>query len=357
MRYNWLEKATSLLYNIINPNDCIILSHADHDGFSSSVLLNAFFLKKYGYAASIMYPTKMTNYEKILSKIKFFKPKFLIIVDSPLSIYKKALEDILNHTYVLNFDHHDILDIKHQNYYDFNPHIWGIDFLNSSGLVWKILKKIEGSFFEERCWVAGIGAIQDYCIEDNHEMFELIRKLNLIEDLNLASLVDSKLMQIAKMVRASISTINPQYTYNILLNACMNNAPEYLYDDVKLKKAYENFKKQLNEAYNNIKADVFLKDKIKFKFYDMKEFDINLISDFCEREKEEAIYIAYKKNRISFRALFINYDVRVLVRYFGGGGANPRAAGAKTRDSYKSIIKRVLDIHNQRSIQDFWCRY
>ncbi|MEM4461087.1 MAG: hypothetical protein QXY70_03045 [Nanopusillaceae archaeon] len=345
---NWLEDAIRNLYNVY-PENCIIVSHADHDGFSSSVLLNSFFMKKYKRIARTLYPTKLNNYRKILSEVKSIKPHFLILVDSPLNQYKDILEDILNHTCVLNFDHHDILNIKHPNYHNFNPHIWGMDFLNSSGLIWKILREIEPLFFEERSWVGGIGAIQDYCIEDNYEMFKIIKGSGLIESLELKSMVDSKLMSLAKLIRASIARINPQYVYNSLLNACMINNFQILYNDDKLQKAYTDFQREFITAskYFKTRANIFVQNKIKLKFYDMKAFNITLISDLCEKEKEEAVYIAYKNGRLSLRALFIKYDVRPLARLFGGSGPNPRAAGAKTKDSYNVVIQKMLEYLKQ----------
>ena len=53
--------------------------------------------------------------------------------------------------------------------------------MNSSGLVWLIAKKLNERFFRERSWVAGIGAIQDYCIEDNKELMEELKKTDILK--------------------------------------------------------------------------------------------------------------------------------------------------------------------------------
>ncbi|MFH7880872.1 MAG: hypothetical protein QXI09_02595 [Candidatus Aenigmatarchaeota archaeon] len=45
--------------------------------------------------------------------------------------------------------------------------------------------------------------------------------------------------------------------------------------------------------------------------------------------------------------MFIEYDVRPLARLFGSSGPNPRAAGAKTKDSYNVVIQKMLEYLKQ----------
>jgi nanoRNase/pAp phosphatase (c-di-AMP/oligoRNAs hydrolase) len=337
----------------ISPNDCIIMSHADHDGFSASVLLNAYFVSKYGIRAKILYPFQFCKYYEILKSIKEHQPKYLIIVDSPLQHYTDYLSDILEQTIIINLDHHDILHINDSNFIDCNPHLDNIEFLNSSALVWKILMNIDRDFFSQRCWVGGIGAAQDYCLEDSSEMFDLIRKMGLIDRFDLESVITSKLMSLAKIVRASIAIIGPEYTYDSLLDACLkNNTNRLLNQDAKLSLALQKYREELSrtEDFLKDKYNTFSRDGLKIKFCNLYFSSINFVSDICEREKDQAVYIAYKDGKVVFRCLFVPYDVRPLATFFGGGGPNSRAAGARTTLSYNETIERVLGFLEQRTL-------
>jgi nanoRNase/pAp phosphatase (c-di-AMP/oligoRNAs hydrolase) len=337
----------------IHPNDCIILSHADHDGFSSSVLLNSYFMKKYGNRAKIMYPTKSLHYFELLYAINHSTPKYLIIVDSPLQRYTNQLMTISKKTIIINFDHHDILKIKNQNFIDCNPHLRNLEFLNSSALVWELLMAIDREFFKKRCWVAGIGAAQDYCLEDSIELFDLIKKMGLIDRFDLESLVKSKLMSLAKLIRASISLAGPEYTYDSFLDACMtNDADKLLHKDSKLSSALDNYRKELSriESFVKDKYIIHSRNGLKIKFCNLAFSSINYVSDICELEKEPAIYIAYKDGKVSLRALFVQFDVRPLAKHLGGGGPNSRAAGANTSLSYNEMIQRVLGYLEQQTL-------
>lgn len=335
----------------ISPEDCIILSHVDHDGFSSATLLNTYFQVRFGKTARMLYPRKFFGFGKILAEIKNTKPAFLVIVDSPLARYKEILKDILTHTEILNFDHHDILSVQHTNFNDFNPHLANVEFLNSSGLIWQIIRKHDMTFFGRRSWVGGIGAAQDYCLEDNIEMFKIIQEIDLIEKLDINSLLESRIMFLAKMIRASIQN-DAQYAYDSLFNASLENNVEKLFENPTLKNSYEFFSKKFNDSSEFLKnTAVLLKEKnVNIKILNMKNLPINFVSDLCEKEKENVVYVAYQNGRLSFRTLFTNFDVRVLAKHFGGGGPNRRAAGANSKKSFEQIVKEISSILQQRTL-------
>ena len=67
-----------------------------------------------------------------------------------------------------------------------------------------------------------------------------------------------------------------------------------------------------------------------------------MISDICEIEREDAIYIGYSNGLLGFRSLFYPYDVWKLARLFRGGGPHPRVGGAQTNMSLDNIIKEII---------------
>jgi len=343
---NTLDEKIKIFQEILEkaePNEIVVLSHADHDGLTSDCLIDLLYYDSYKSFIRRFHPSKEFGYSAILYKVLSLKPKYFLIIDALVKPYEKIIEKILAQgSIVINLDHHDLLSIKDENYLDLNPHNWNLEYMNSSGLIWLIVKKFNERFFRERSWVAGIGAIQDYCIEDNKELMEELKKRGYIEEINLASALNSKLIQIAKVINSSYFSINT--IYQMLFQAAYINDPEKLITDRRFIKALEIYRSKLNNVYEEIKKEekIIQVGDIKLKIYDLKGKPIQLISDICEIEKEDAIYIGYSNGLLSFRSLFYPYDVRKLARLFGGGGPHPRVGGAQTNKSLDDIIKEII---------------
>jgi len=343
---NTLDKKIKIFQEILEkaePNEIVILSHADHDGLASDCLIDLLYYDSHKSFIKRFHPSKEFGYSAILHKILSQKPKYFLIIDALVKPHEKIIKKILAQgSIVINLDHHDLLSIKDENYLDLNPHNWNLEYMNSSGLVWLIVKKFNERFFRERSWVAGIGAIQDYCIEDNKELMEELKKNGYIEEINLASALNSKLIQIAKVINSSYFSIN--IIYQMLFQAAYINDPEKLLTNERFIKALEIYRSKLNKIYEEIKKEekIFQIGDIKVKIYDLKGKPIQVISDICEIEREDAIYIGYSKGLLGFRSLFYPYDVRKLARLFGGGGPHPRVAGAQTNKYLDKVIEEVI---------------
>jgi len=343
---NTLDEKIKIFQEILEktePNEIIVLSHADHDGLTSDCLIDLLYYDSYKSFIKRFHPSKEFGYSAILYKVLSLKPKYFLIIDALVKPYEKIIKKILDQGgIVINLDHHDLLSIKDENYLDLNPHNWNLEYMNSSGLVWLIAKKFNERFFRERSWVAGIGAIQDYCIEDNKELMEELRKRGYIEEVNLVSALNSKLLQIAKVINSSYFSTNT--IYQMLFQAAYINNPEKLITDRRFIKALEIYRSKLNKIYEEIKKEekIIWVGDIKLKIYDLKGKPIQLISDICEIEKEDAIYIGYSNGLLGFRSLFYPYDVRKLARLFEGGGPHPRVGGAQTNKSLDNIIKEII---------------
>ncbi len=342
-----------------NPKDIVILSHADHDGLTGSCLIDLIYsntkplLKKF-------HPSRTQSYFSILNKVFLLSPKYLLIIDALIRSYQKFIEKFLKKGIkVINLDHHDLLSIKHENYLDINPHNWNFEFMNSSGLCWLIAKEIDEKYFKERCWIAGIGAIQDYCIEDNKELMEELVRREYIKKISLESALDSELLKHAKTIDSAVNLFSVNETYQIFFQAARENDIKKLQTNEKFVKAFEIYKNKLNEVYRQIDESKKINEigGIKVKFYDLKGNDISMISDFCEMEREKAIYVGYSNGLLGFRSLFYDYDVRKLAKVFGGGGPHRRVGGAKTSKLFNEIVKEVSNYlrreKSQRMLDEF----
>lgn len=356
-------KICSEILKAANSKDVIILSHADHDGFTATCLIDLIYsdvknIRKF-------YPSKIQSYSLIFKKILSLNPKYFLIIDALVKPYQKFIEKIMKHgSIVINLDHHDLLSIRNENYLDLNPHNWGIEFINSSGLCWLISKEIDEKYFKERCWVAGIGAIQDYCIDDNKELMEELINKGYIKKMDLESTLESELLKLAKMINSAIHMFSANKIYQILFQAAKENNIEKLQKNDKLIKALKTYENKFDEVRKHIEKDekiISINNKqMMLKFYNLRGNDISVISYLCEIEREKAVYIGYRNGLMVFRSLFYNYDVRELAKLFGGGGPHRRVAGAKTRKSFEEMVKEILNYlkkgKSQKTLSEFMYR-
>ena len=342
-------KSVSNLLEEIKPEEAIILSHEDHDGLTSSVLFDVYLYNKYNKRIRIIHPTKESSYIEIFKQILRSRPKYLIILDALVSNYKNIIEKILKYTIVINIDHHDILETQNENYINLNPHKFGLEYINSSGLSWLILMKLDESYFEKRCWIAGIGAAQDYCIEDNYILFQELKRYGYLEDKNLEHLINSKIMKLAKMINAAIREGKGDYTYNKLFYASLKNDPAILDNDNIFNESYNDFIKNLENVYKEFNEKKIEKDP--FIFFNLNGRPIYYITYISELEKKSKIYVGYSNGLLGFRSLFYNYDVRTLAKYYNGGGPHPKIAGGKTKKKFEEFIRDVYNIYSKESKQ------
>ncbi|RLG17809.1 hypothetical protein DRN62_00245 [Nanoarchaeota archaeon] len=341
-----------------HPQDVLILSHADHDGLTSVSLIDLIYSDLYDSLTKKLHPSKTRSYYKILNEVLRLKPAYFLIVDALVKPYERLIEKIAKQgTKVINLDHHDMLSVSHENYLDLNPHKWKMEFMNSSGLCWLIAREFNRNYFEKRCWVAGIGAIQDYCIEDNKELMKELAKRHYIRETTLASTLDSKLLEIAKAINSASRLYPVNTVYQIIFQAAARNDVKMLETNEKLVKALESYRKKLEGLYDQIKKKEISVGSLKVKFYDLKGNNISLISEICEKERENAIYVGYSNGLLGFRSLFYEYDVRELAKLFNGGGPHPRVGGARTGKTFEEVINEVVNHlkgrKSQRTLNEF----
>lgn len=345
------------LFRAMKPEDTIIFSHADHDGFSASALLNSYFKVFHRETARILYPDMEHSYVDGLKKVLDSRPKNLIILDSLISKHKWILGEIAKNTLIVNLDHHDNVDLSSPNFINANPHLWGKEYLNSSGLVWLILRKIDQQFFDRRAWSVAAGALQDYCLEDNQELFKTVMNSGMIKSIDFEYLLGSDLMAIAKTINVNCKSGRTEHVYERLLDSIISNNSKILLNDYRLLQGYENYLSHFESVYQD-----YLDNKINIYSshligYDMRGTDLMFFSGICEKERSKNVYMGYSNGVVTFRSLFFDYDVRILAKIFGGGGPHPEAAGARTTDSFNQVVeklsKSIRSKKEQASIKNF----
>ena len=341
------------------PNDVVILSHPDHDGLSATILFETYFIKHRGAKSrTVLHPTKEMPYHFIFHRLINERPKILLILDALIGKYKKSIMKLVEGgTIVINMDHHDLVDISHNNFFNLNPHKWQLDYLNTSSLAWQVLREIDRDYFDERAWLAGIGSVQDLCYYDNKFLFKTMNERGFSNILSYEDLFDSELMRCAKMINAASHNLGYDYVYSKILDASISNSIRTLLEDSRLISSYNTHIKELEELYDYFKKnhreypDMNL---IAYKHHERAR--TSLIAEICELDRKPSIYFGYYDGLLGFTSLFCNYDVRELGRLFNGGGPHPKIAGGRTKKSFNEVINLISEYFHpkQRSLGDFY---
>ncbi len=351
-------KRVSRIIEEVNPYDVVILSHPDHDGLTATVLFETYFTKYHGTKSrKVLYPSKDLPYRFIFRRLINERPKILLILDALVEKYKNFITRLVERgTIVINMDHHDIVDISHNNYFDLNPHKWQLEYVNTSSLAWQVLREIDRDYFDERCWLAGIGSVQDLCYYDNKLLFKTMYKRGLSNISSYEDLFDSDLMRCAKMINATCHKVGPDYVYSKLLDASISNSFKILLEDDKMVNSYNVYVKELkkiHEYFSNNHREYPDMNLIAYKH--PKRARTSLIAEICEIDKRPSIYFGYYEGLLGFASLFYDFDVRELARLFNGSGPHPKIAGGKTKKSFDEVINLISEHFHpkQKSLDDF----
>jgi len=317
--------------------DIIIYVHADHDGICTAVGLNYLF-------GNI--ETKFSLSFKP-RKLPYFKNKKLFLI-CDLQLTKKQIIYLLNKGLeIINFDHHEILEVKHKNYLCLNPKkLYGKEFISSSGLIWKIFKP------EKIAWILTIGSAADLCVEDNIELFEFVKQKHpeLLQNTSLEAIYSSKIFELAQILLMSFE--NPENGFKIVMES-IKEGPKRIFDSYLYKlylekqKDIQNFFEEKNKIIENKKF--VLIDSSGMKFSGSYSVYLNL------KNKDKRAYIEYNNGRLFFRNYFGDENIKDIAKLFNGSGSHKRSGGAYTRETFDEVLDILKNYFERKqcSLFDF----
>jgi len=91
MKESYLKNCQEFLERA-EPNEIVILSHADHDGLTSDCLIDLIYYDSYKSFIKRFHPSKEFGYSAILHKILSLKPKYFLIIDALVKPYEKIIK-------------------------------------------------------------------------------------------------------------------------------------------------------------------------------------------------------------------------------------------------------------------------
>ena len=165
-------KRVSLLLE--RPGRKVLIYHTDLDGVCSATLLLKFFSD-----FELMPREGPIVDDKMVKSLVARKPDLIVILDIPMDQEFAKIEKLqkkLPQTRMIEMDHHiPEKDMNSLSFIHINPRFEGDFYIPASCMVYRMLEKL-GKKVRPLVWIAAIGVIGDYGIEDCRDLFDECRK-------------------------------------------------------------------------------------------------------------------------------------------------------------------------------------
>lgn len=322
--------AIEFLKNIKKNDEIIIVFHNDADGICSAVLLNKYLNSISKDAFVISQPMPMDK--NLFRKIQTTLPTKIIFLDLAADQQNNIIKNLSNLADILVIDHHQIsrkMDsarIVHYNPRFKNPKIYQ----SASYLVYKICSGLID--MEEYLWIAAIGIVGDYNLEDSEDLVEEIKKKYSIKDLH-----DSLFAKIADMISAAKATksLSCEELFSFIDKI---KDPKDFHEIKNSEKLVESFQKMDNELVEvMLDAEKNSERVDNIIFYNLKT-SYNLRAEVAKKLSERfpgKLVLVYQKggSKVRISARGQNLDVgRILQKSSrnlkASAGGHEQAAGA-----------------------------
>ncbi len=233
-----MKNASAFLDNIKPSDDVVIIYNNDADGICSCVLIKKFLKmrsKKEPYTISQPMPTD----KNLIKKIQTTLPNKIIFLDLAVDQQPGLLKKLGGVCNMLIIDHHQVSkDVSSDIVTYYNPRMKNPEaYQSTSYLVYKICSKLAN--MKKHLWIALIGMIGDYNLDDSKDVVDEARKAYSIKDMK-----DSKLSRISDMITATRATRD--LTCDEIIKV-MEKAESYedLYKNRKIMEAYEKVENEM----------------------------------------------------------------------------------------------------------------
>ncbi|MEM5766362.1 MAG: DHHA1 domain-containing protein [Candidatus Aenigmatarchaeota archaeon] len=323
-----LEKGRKFIENIKGGEKVVLVYDADADGLCSATL-SLFVLKKMKKKVKCI-ETGFTKIEKLKTELKRFKK--IITVDVPTDLIEKHLLSLRKNMLII--DHHPGKDLNSKKVVLINPRLENPKIYQPTSYV---IYKMFSDLVKEKKWVAIVGTVGDFGIEDCKDLVKIKNKKNIWKN---------NFGRAAIFLNNSISVLGSEKTLEILVG--LKNLKELLknreiitaskkfnYEFLRCKKEY---KKNL-EIYGEI-----LISKIKPKY---KGICSAIITKLSTKNPEKIIFIfeeVEKGVKIHGRSGDKKIDIGELFRKLGiGGGHEAAGAGIIDRKKEKEVKTKILE--------------
>lgn len=347
-----MKKAVDFLDSIKKTDEIVVIFNNDGDGICSCTLLNKF-LEKTGRKKPYIIAQPMPMDKNIIQRIQTTVPDKIIFLDIAADQQQTVLKKLGGICDIMIVDHHQVLkDMNGKNITHYNPRIDQHDtYKSTSYCVYKICSKIVD--MTDDLWIAGIGMVSDYNLEDSKDLVRLLKEKYSLEE----PLYETKLGRIADMISATRATnaLSCEQMVDVFEGATFEQF-EKTKNSEKMIESYETIQREMASLMEDASGHA---EKLgKIIFYNTKS-KYNLGSALSTKISEnfrKNLVVIYERSgnrvKVSARNQAKNINAgRVLQRAAkivgGSGGGHEAAAGATISadnwDRFKETLVKIVN--------------
>src|SRR3989338_2168927 len=198
----YMKNAADFLRNIKSKDNIVIIYNNDADGICSCILIKKL-LEKTAKNAPLTISQPMPTEKNLIRKIQTTLPTKIIFLDLAIDQQQDVMKKLVRLCDILIIDHHQITkDANSPNVVHCNPRFSNPKIYQSATyLSYKLCSEI--SDMSEHLWIAAVGMIGDYNLDDSQDLVKHVREKYKIGE---EKLYDSFLGRIADMIAAARAT-------------------------------------------------------------------------------------------------------------------------------------------------------
>jgi single-stranded DNA-specific DHH superfamily exonuclease len=351
----YLKEAAKFLNEIKKEDETLVIFNNDGDGICAAALV-AKFLQRTGRKKPYFISQPMPMDKNLVQRIKTTLPNKIIFLDLVVDQQEDIVKKIRSFADILIVDHHQITNnLNGKTIVHFNPRFTNPKTYTSTTYnVYKICTDLLD--MEDALWIAIIGVISDYALEDSKDIIEVAKKkYHLADDLH-----KSQLAQFSNMIFSARATkeLSCEQMVEIFLKS----------GDVKDLESMEGFQKMLRshqlieeeiaaimaDAENNLKKDG---GTILYNVKSKYNLDAVISTKISERHMDKLV-IVYSKTgtryKISARNQKKNLNAGRIMQLAtrglkASGGGHEAAAGAVVDEKdWEKFLENVNELAGKK---------
>jgi len=345
-----LDAAARFLKSVTSKDSIIIVFNNDADGLCSCVLIEKY-LKGMGCKDSLKISQPMPPEDNLIRKIQTTVPTKIIFLDMAIDQDQVLMKKIGGLCDILIIDHHQITkNMNGRNIVHLNPRLDKQDIYQSTTyLAYKLIEILMDP--AQWLWIASVGMIADYNLDDSQDVVGLIRKKYGITSSNL---YESHFGRLADMISSAKAT--KKLSMEELADLFMNIEDPFNLDGVKnsdkLIEAYKDVENELVRIKSEFESRAEKKGDIVYYNFNSKYNLRSPVSTILSERYRNKIVVVYEKVGswidVSVRNQTKRYNVGMLLKKSAEGlgasaGGHEAAAGAKVPEKNWKAFRENLE--------------
>ncbi len=345
------NSAKQFLQDITEKDGVVIVFNNDADGVCSCALVEKY-LEKKGCGKPFVISQPMPPEDSLIRKIQTTVPTKIIFLDMAIDQEQGFMKKLGGLCEMLIIDHHQITkDMNSKHIVHMNPRLKNKGIYQSATyLAYKLLSQVTD--MSDSMWVAAVGMIADYNLDDSQDIVEEIRKKYEIKE---SKLYDSHLGRLADMI--SSAKASKQLSMEQLVTLFTEMKDPYDFDAKnggKLVSAYQEVENELVQIRQELDTKTEKIGDIIFYKFSSKYNLRSPVSTMLSEKHRDKIVMVYEKVTswidVSARNQSKRYNLGLLLKEAAEGlkasaGGHEAAAGAKIAEKdWEKFRERLIEL-------------